>query len=383
MPHIAFVLIVTFGGDLRFDKLEPLGGSDRSYVARCRILDPPKGVPASVVIKAVKGDWDPLLMRADTPTSSHPRGFANDWFGAQFLTEVRPGLRVSPKFVGGLRSEGFIVLEDLGEGDSLAEVLQGNDPARADRALMAYASTLGRMHAATIGHEGQYNRLRDDWVPGLSQELPTGDASYTGIREACRTLGVPLSPEAEAGLDRVALSMKEPGPFLAYTHGDPCPDNNRLLGDEVRLIDFECGAYRHALCDGVYGRLPFPTCWCVNRLPAQVPPHMEAAYRAELVKGCPEAGDDDLFRLAVVEATAHWTCETTGSHLPGALEGDHEWGISTIRQRVLLRLDNLAVLTEELGLLEPLGDVALAMAKRLRALWPADLVEMPLYPAFR
>ena len=41
----------------------------------------------------------------------------------------------------------------------------------------------------------------------------------------------------------------EPGPFLAFTHGDPAPTNNHVAGDEVRLLDFEYGGFRHALYD--------------------------------------------------------------------------------------------------------------------------------------
>ncbi|HEY3283156.1 MAG TPA: phosphotransferase [Armatimonadota bacterium] len=382
-PDIALALAGAFGHAVRLAKMEPLGGSSRSHVARCRILDAPEGVPASVVVKQAKGDDDGPFNPDVAPPSSPAWRFYNDWVGAQLLTEVCPRAQVGPRFLGGHRSLGFIILEDLGEGESLADVLLGDSSGRARDALMAFAAALGRMHSATVGREDDCRRLRDALTPPLPKEAAPAPAPYSQFREACGSLGVALPSEAEKALEAVAASMSEPGPFLAYTHGDPCPDNTRLLDGGLRLIDFEFGAYRHALLDGVYGRLPFPTCWCANRLPSEIPSRMEAAYRAELVKGCPEASADALFLRAVVEATAHWTCNTTGWHLPGALEGDHEWGVSTMRQRVLLRLDNLAVLTEESGHLEPLGAGARAMAQRLRAVWPADIVEMPLYPAFR
>jgi hypothetical protein len=84
-----------------------------------------------------------------------------------------------------------------------------------------------------------------------------------------------------------------------------------------------------------------------------------------------------------VEAVAHWTVETTGWRLTAALKEDSTWGIATIRQRLLVRLDNLAGLTEEYGHLEALGAAAHEIAARLRALWPPEANQMPLYPAFR
>ena len=62
--------------------------------------------------------------------------------------------------------------------------------------------------------------------------------------------------------------MENPGPFHAYIHGDPCPDNVFFIDGEMLLIDFEFGRFGHALRDALYGRMPFPTCWCCNRLPA-------------------------------------------------------------------------------------------------------------------
>lgn len=35
----------------------------------------------------------------------------------------------------------------------------------------------------------------------------------------------------------------------------------------MELIDFEGGRYSHALIDGVFADLYFPSCLCVNRIP--------------------------------------------------------------------------------------------------------------------
>ena len=372
-----------FGSTVQLGQSEVLGGSERSTVLRSRVFEGPAGTPASVIIKNALGDADhPYDPEAAPPFSSAWRLF-NDWTGAQFLNDVSAAPPVAPQFYGGDRARGFIILEDLGEGESLADILLGGDPLYAEQALLSFAATLGRMHAATIGREADYRRLRNCVVTDSPASSTQDNPAYPRFCEACDILGIALPTDFRAALEVVCASMREPGPFLAYTHGDACPDNNRYSHGSLCLLDFEFGGFRHALRDGVYGRVPFPTCWCVNRLPADIPPRMEAAYRTELVRGCPEAGDDVIFRKAVVEASAHWVLETTGRHLQDALEEDRDWGIASLRQRVLLRLDRLAALTDEMGYLQPLGAAAREIAVRLRVLWPSEADQIPLYPAFR
>jgi hypothetical protein len=72
-----------------------------------------------------------------------------------------------------------------------------------------------------------------------------------------------------------------------------------------------------------------------------------------------------------------------GGLVEGAVEGeDDTWGISTIRQRNLLRLDTFADATEKIGEFPALGDLSRRLAANLRTRWNLA-EEMPLYPAFR
>jgi hypothetical protein len=280
----------------------------------------------------------------------------------------------------------MVVLADLGDGECLADALQGNDASRAEACLIAWATTLGRMHAATIGKEAVFIRLRDGLTPRAAQEKsrigdwPTDELPK--FRAACQAIGVELHPGFDAEVDTIADRIAEPGPFLAFTPGDSCPDNHRILADGVRLFDFEFCEYRHALIDLVYLRVPFPTCWCVNRLPADLPDRLEATYRTELVNGAPEAADDALFYKALVGMCGYWTTRTLGWSLQGALEKDETWGISSIRARTLLRLDTLIAAAEQFSQFSALAATASRLATKLRALWPPE-TEMPIYPPFR
>lgn len=86
-------------------------------------------------------------------------------------------------------------------------------------------------------------------------------------------------------------------------------------------------------------------------MPEHVTLRMEEAYRAELVKGCPEAADDRLFYRAVVEACVFWMLDWYHEFpLPAFLEKDRTIVTSTVRQRLLMRSDILAKTAESLDI---------------------------------
>ncbi|HZT40676.1 MAG TPA: phosphotransferase [Chthonomonadaceae bacterium] len=380
------ILSGALGGPVRLEDAVVLRASDHSAVLRAALLSGPSQAPRSVILKRAGGDaqtpYDPEEGKVWGPAWR----LFNDWAGAHLLTTVGGDPLNGPRLYGGDRTLGLIVLEDLGEGESLADALLGSDPQKAESALMAFAAALGRMHAATIGRAEEYRQFfrglgaadTDLYAEevGRLEENPRWDPA------ACESVGLDYPAEFDAEARTVLAAMRDPGPFLAYTHGDPCPDNNRLLDGQIRFFDFETGGFRHALLDGVYARVPFPTCWCVNRLPAHLPSQMEAVYRAEFAKGCPQAEDDFLFARSLTEACALWCLRTVSWPLAGALKEDSTWGISTIRQRILMRLDGFAETTEQFGHLPVMGATARDLASRLRAVWP-DADAMPLYPAFR
>jgi hypothetical protein len=377
------VLSTTFGGAVQLDAGESL--RERTHVWRCPVRGGPADAPASVIVKSAR-TWDSVTYDPDSDAqSSSAPYFFNDWAGLQLLSQAAGADSIAPRFYGGDRTAGIFVIEDLGSGISPDQALLGDDPMAAEANLLALAGALGQMHAATIGWHDQFTQMR----AALGPYTP-GDQGYRwlvdGFLETTKALDVPLRSGAADELETVIDALVNPGPFLAYTHGDPCPDNWVWAGERLRLFDFEIGAFRHALTDGVYGRIHFPTCWCVNRLPDHIPSLMESAYRAELARACPAAQDDQRFGRAVVEACAYWTLRQCSHNMRSILQlmdEDFEWGISTVRQRVLMRAGILEQLTAERGYLAALGATFADLAAKLRARWPADADAMPYYPAFR
>jgi hypothetical protein len=339
-----------------------------------------------VIIKQAGGEagaYNP----EESPAMSPAWGFFNDWAGAAWLSSLRTQPLLGPAFYYGNRALGFIALEDLGDGESLIDLLQGGSAARAEAALLAHATTLGRMHAATAGRLEEFAALRTALGPAdlCDRPYPAGIGlleNFRQVRDTCQAMRFSLPPALDAEVAAIAAAMEQPDGFLVYTQGDPCPGNDRCLEGGLRLFDFEFGLFRHALLDGVYWRVPFPTCSHANRLPPRLLRQVEATYRAELAKGCAAAGDDTRFRQAVVEAVAYWTLRTTAWHLGDALMQDGQWGIASLRQRVLARLGVLAETAAELNHLPVSGETCRRLRQHLKVLWP-EVEEMPVFPAFR
>ena len=332
-----------------------------------------------IIKKVVVEKYDP-----EDTASWDSRRFFSDWAGAEFLSAVLDVPR-SPRFYGGDYSTGFFMLEDLGEHRSLVEPLLEGDAVGAERALLSLSTCLGSVHAGTIGQAAAFERV----LGAIGPHVGTFSQALTGVGERVNQLlplldglGVRSETNLRAELDAVVNAIESPGPFFSYIHGDPCPDNVFWDGKELRLFDFEFGGFGHALVDAAYGRMIFPTCWCANRVPNNLISRMEAAYRAELAKGCVEAQDDRIFETAMARVCGFWLLSTLGQSLARALEADRTWGIGTIRQRLLARLEAFIATAEEFDQLPALRGTANRLLEALHRQW-GETPPLPLYPAFQ
>ncbi|MDQ2904601.1 MAG: hypothetical protein ABI456_07960 [Ktedonobacteraceae bacterium] len=389
----------------------PRSMPSRPNIYRFVVQEGPIEIGHSLVVKRL-----PTVKMNIAQTTRYPSvhyRFFNDWAGLQFLTQEVPGTPISPRLYVADRATNTIVMEDLKPESDGGAFLKGKDPQKAEQMLLLWGSVLGTLHARTIGKEAIFQQIRDalaprhpswGWVPHwqrtpvtyekLVQTLPA-DIKQTGfdsfqwmpfvLRQATDALSLTVSPQAATELEIVMQSLSSPGPFLAYTHGDPCPGGNCLFtGNVPRLIDFENGDYRHALFDAVYARICFPTCWDAQQLPYQVVLRIEQAYRTELVKGCPEASDDRRFTQELVHACAYWVlmlCQFNAiAQFP---TGDRYWRPYRMRQRIITRFERFVQTTAECSYLEALGSLFHAMVSTLRKRWPRYTQQLPVYPVFK
>jgi ankyrin repeat protein len=374
------VLSRQWGAEVRLGHVQRLSHERRrNLLLRCAVLDGPTGTPESLVIKqARQHKYDP-----DDPKSRPAVGLFRDWAGLEFLATLDEHQLACPRFYGGHREAGFFLMEDLGGARELDDVLTRGSANEARHALLLLAESLGHMHAISAGHGEEYQKIRDVLGPGDGrQRLRLADHARDyapALVERCESLNVKVAPEFAADIEHVARVMADPGPFLTYTHGDACPDNCVLSGDRLRLFDFEFGNFRHALLDGVYGRIRFPTCWCVRDIPAPVVADMELVYRRELVQGCPAAADDHVYSCAVADACAYWILENLVQLFDRAMQYEEPKGTATNRQRILTRLAEFCEVAERAGHLAGLRQTLERLLAVLRQRWSDN---MPSYDAF-
>ncbi|GAA3040366.1 hypothetical protein GCM10020229_59510 [Kitasatospora albolonga] len=351
--------ILRAGGEVLGARLsEPvdLGGSRRSTVVRCRTDG-----GGTVVVKAF-GDGEHAL-----------RGFTAEAAGLS-LGLAGPGL------LGVHEELPLLVMEDLGEAPTLADVLLGDDPRAAGEGLLAWARGLGRLAAASVPRRGElaplaarYGRGRPPW-----EDLPWLADQAAALPALLDDLGLPVPAGLAGELAGIAAVGADAHP--AFTPGDTCPDNNLLTPDGLRLIDFEGACYQSVFLTAAYCRMPFSTCWCVFRLPDGLAAEVERTFRDEVVTVYPELAEDEPWQIGMAQAVAVWTTDATVRMLAGAVAQDapmHRTRRPVPTKRQLLRhrwetastLDGLPAFTRTVRLLLDAYD------------W--DVPPLPGYPAFR
>lgn len=368
-----------FGPNTKTDAGRVLTEADRrNIVARYAVTDSGETVSTVLVKRAAPERYN----LEDLSPGSAAEGLVSDWAGLEFLSNIEAMSGRVPRFYGADRRTGLVVMEDLGDAPSLADVLLGTERDAAHEGLAEIARCMGRMHAATMGQAADYDVIRRR-IEGPSSK----ETEERSSRVLPRVPGVldEIAVEPQSGFDaELALMIAElndAGPFHAFIHGDPCPDN-WLLGDGgMRLIDFERAAFGHCLRDAIYLQSPFPTCWCIGAIPEDLAARLLIVYRAELRQNCSAADDDRAFERGLAVCTAGYALTRLVLLLPYAEPLDEEWGTSTMRPRLIAWLDRVASLTEKNGQLPATGATAARASARLKGRWPDSTHELPAYPA--
>jgi hypothetical protein len=323
----------------------------------------------------------------------------NDWAASVFLERVSSSPRLAPLLYCGDRDRRLLVFEDLGDGDGpdTAAALCSSDPDLAERRLLEHVCLIGRLHGLTLGRRDEYLEIRnalgatvapkpvftDPWSNARSQPIPHQELeqAVTNYKSCVGTLGVAPPPGIETEIRRVARAVEEhDGQLLAFCKGDQNGAGDYIWrGSEPRLFDFGSSGYRHALIEGLPGRL---TWGCIMRIPRSVVLSMESAYQMELERLSPGVASID-FHQAMVLASGRWHILHVVHRLPEALVKDRQRGPTTLRQQVVSWLDAFADLSEQFDELPALGASARDLVQRLRRIWPSEVSNLPYYPAFR
>lgn len=217
----------------------------------------------------------------------------------RFLSEGL-GVDLAPRVIAADLAAGFLVLEDLAPRVALDELICRDGVAAHGERLAAFASVLGELGAATVGHAEKYNAV------GVQTSGRQHAAVWKRAFQDAVELGVPIRGEAASELAAAFDELHAPGPFLALSNGD-AESNNCLVREsgpaDARLIDFEAASYVHALLDAVCLHVPGPRWLSVGD---PVASGLADRYRRALAQGVPEAEDDRLYGFGLAAACVSW-----------------------------------------------------------------------------
>jgi hypothetical protein len=296
------------GAGIVLDDPEDLGGSDRSVVARARVVRNPFSLPRTLVVKRYVAD----------PPPDRPDPFHYEVASCQLFTALAADDRSSPVLIAHDPDARLLVLEDLGRSSTLADKLFGPDAEAAQRCLLGWARALGRMQAITAGREGDFGALlrrqgERAWRDPMAEEARAALAGVPELLDA----RLRLVPSAEARLEaHDTVRLLGATRYRAFSPSDTCPDNNLVTSRGVRFVDFEWGCFRDVVLDAAYFRVPFPACEASFALPPGLAASMLDAWRAEIVGVWPDLDEPERLQRRLLDAQLLWVWLCTWWLLP-------------------------------------------------------------------
>lgn len=311
-------------------------GGSRSVVMHA-VAERRSGEPVEVIIKLAIGPRD-RFVRERTALS-----LAGDH-----------GLPGTVRLLGYCDDAPLVVLEDLGDGPSVADLLLADDPVAAGQAVQDWASTVGALQAASAQLGDEFRaRLREAGrvaVDGLEPSLPEpvdllsgwlSDTTET-MEALLRPLAVRPGTPALEELRAITWALGRPGSGAGLVPGDTCPDNALYRDGRLTLIDFEGAAHRHVAWEAAHLLVPWPTCWCSWALPDKVAHRALATWRQTVASAIAQVADDS-FADDLARAVIAWVFVTMTFLLPHVIaepetKPSHSSATSSvIRQRPDLR----------------------------------------------
>ncbi|MBN9740235.1 phosphotransferase [Amycolatopsis sp. A1MSW2902] len=364
------VLTRRFGSAITLVSPEHLSGSGPATVVRARVVSSSFALPRTLVVKHYP----------DPPEPGRVDPFAQEAVSYQLFTALAPDERMCPELLAHDGGDRVLVIEDLGRAPTLRDKLAARDSRAAERALLSWARSLGRLHASTASREADFNAL----LRRLGGPVRTDNDGLAGLADDVEELLSELLdvPVPESVRERIAeaVAQARSAAFRAFSPVELAPENNLVTGSGVRFLDFERGRVRTALVDASCLRLPFVSDPRAMALPAGMSEAMIAAWRAEIVDVWPSFADDvELAKqLTISEMLQVW--QITRELLPHLNLSRHTTPVSREAAlvtwwRELARHAGYSRLTE---VAEHSTRVAAALAARL-----GPHADLAFYPAFR
>ncbi|MFW0790463.1 hypothetical protein [Gordonia sp. CPCC 205333] len=309
------LLTTRAGAPVSLADAEDLGGSGRTTVVRARVAQNPVSMDRTLVIKSL-------------PAHEDPRSFQREVVSYQYVTALPNESRPGPQLIASDYDHRLLVLSDLGSGQSMKDLLSGNDIVATSRAVSAWGQALGRMHAATLGGEEDFAALlrRGNGKIGVSEDVGERWARLAtdSAASAAALLDVDL-PEAVAQMLAAGCELFAGGEHRAFSPSDVGPENIMLNDDGVQFMDYEWGGFRDATLDIAYAVATFGQHLSTINLGrrAELESALVDAWRSEVEGIWPRLRNDDELNTGLLTAWLLWSWLSTVWMLPeGTFETD-------------------------------------------------------------
>jgi hypothetical protein len=362
----------TFGPATRVASASLVRTGGRNLVVRCSLE--PSG--QSVIVKALLPEHDLGLV---------------DWTCLDFLGTLPSASGIAPNILAGDPAQRLFIMEDLGPGPTFDDLLRDGPSDTVKRTATHIGDTTARLHIATLGHETAFEALTaGPHFHHRSTEADRWLAATTRTLDWLKALDQPPPTGFQSMVQQIAGTYRTPGPWLALTNGDPAPTNvftgpdhdqhqhqaqrpnqpTRQSHDPmqpsptIRLLDFEYGAYRHALYD-------VTAWWALCPLAQDVEHPLCDAYRRTLATGIPEARDPTTFHTAWATLVTY-RCLALLSWIPlSAMQHNHpRVGTWTTHECLIVTAERLHAAAQGVPGLEPAAEAGAALARAFRTRWP-------------
>jgi hypothetical protein len=358
------------------DATEPhLGAARRRVVVRAQVASTPFDLPKTLVVTQYGAGRDAA------------ESFASEAVSYQLFNALAEDSRMCPELLAHGADERVLVLEDLGRVPTLREILFGRDGKAAERALLSFARSLGKLHAVTASADADFAALSRRLHVDLSTTPLAGRAEAARAAVPAllyEVLGV-RALEVQGEVTERTKWLTAASKRRALSPADPCPESALLTDKGIRFPDFDGARVREVALDAASLRVPFPACDSAYALPHGMSEAMVASWRAEVAGVWPELGDDRVLDADLFDAQLLWVWLSSYTLLTrvaraGSAASD-DVGSPSTAGRLVARWRSLAERAAEQGA-EEIADLAQQVAHS--AAGRSRMPDEPApFPAFR
>lgn len=298
----ADILTKRYGGEQQLVDVERLDGSGLADVFRARVVNNPFFQHRSVVVKHSPATGDELADAA----------FLRETVAYQFATSLSEEVRPGPVLLGYDTAQRILIISDLGDGRTLADLLQDADPEIHVDILRRLGRALGKMHAGTADDEDAFNvlfqRMTRSRKNSANLQFLRDRLLSHRIRigvEFLENAGIDIPGEVRFAATNVRTRLLRGG-MRAFTPFDLTPDNIIQTGSSFHFLDYEWAGFRDVTFDVAFVVARFPVFLAAQPFNAAATEAFVDAWVSEVRGIWPSVEHPDTLQARITAGLIGW-----------------------------------------------------------------------------